>query len=248
MRRQYTINSKHCHFQISENGVFHDIHDLMQLVSIPAHAQDAVIDRWRDKLTSVKSRNEHGYENHLVIQESLVLDFLSSALKTHQGASITNAKNLFHRIINERLDAIVGNSSHHSLPKDPTARRQALEHSKKAFLSIKNLMNKFENEGGLTKDQIKQWKKIKTLLPDTRRSINERAFYALLVLIEPIWPSEPLPSAISAERALHFSLSIFIEIIRSDLMENTQKPIFLQKAFLRFDKYQKDKKSESPEP
>lgn len=256
MRRHYTINSTICHFHENTHGILHEVDDLLSLINLPASARATLTDKWRGKLLSVsdleKSINSTSPEQYLAITENLLFAFLSDAQAQHPERTLTDIKALFSKIMQERLDAIVENDSPHQTHSEPGARSAMLKASRATFLTAYYHMNRYEKQRALSPNGANEWHRIKSLLPDKSQVINERHLYALLALIAPIWPENQAYTLTTvAEKIVHVTLHILIEIIKSDSMTKAEKPRFFQEATSQIGQRHEQMKnfdSDQPEP
>lgn len=250
MRRSYEINSKKCHFYEGDNEISHDVSDLFDLLSIPVEAQGAVLYQWKGRITTYVDEGGEGKVIYLIPERDLKA-FLKSAIAASPEKTIVNATSLLAKITQGRLDSIVGNDSPQLTHSDPTVRSAMLKASKNGFTGFYNDMDVYAKNKMLSPEQIKEWGRIKSLLPDRSGVINDRHLYALIMLIAPIWPGPKHVRPQTADRNYLIIQTVLLNVYKSDGFSKSEKALMLQEVLRQIGQGAQAKgklKNDQPEP
>ena len=250
MRRSYEINSKKCHFYEGDNEISHDVSDIFDLLSIPVEAQGAVLYQWKGRITTYVDEGGEGKVIYLIPELDLKA-FLKSAIAASPEKTIVNATSLLAKITQERLDSIVGNDSPQLSHSDPAVRSAMLKASRNGFISFYDDMEVYANNKLLSPEQIKEWSRIKNLLPDRKGAINDRHLYALIMLIAPIWPDPKNARQYAFDNNYLIIQTILLNVYKFDGFSKSQKALMLQEVVRQIgqrDQAKGELKNDQPEP
>ncbi len=232
MRNSYQINFKKCNFYVGDYGVFHSASDLFGFLSISPEASGVIVDQWRSKITKCPVGWGWGLEDYLVPEECL-LGFLKDIIAASPEETIVSAESLLGKIIQERLDAIVGNDTPHITHENLAVRRSMQEFSKQGYFGFYSCMDNYQGLNLLNPEQAAEWRRIKKILPDKSGAINDRHLVALVMLIAPIYPDL---KSVKLPEPLRYCFTLqdtFLEVCKMDSLSRTQKALLIQEALRR---------------
>ena len=250
MRRSYMLNSKKCHFFEGNDEVHHDVEDLLDLLNMPQEARKEVLGRWLWALG--ECRHVSDVEKvWLMLPERYLRAFLQDAIVTLGDNITVNEHSLFKRIIQERLDAIVGNYTPHMTHRDQVVRADMREKARNFFAGVYEAMDSFASAGALSPDHLAEWERVKKLFPAGSVSINDRFLFGLIILVAPIWPRS-INVKVNPDLMVAYALqTAFIDICSLDGFTNTQKALFIQRGLLNSGlkhKAKHNREDDQPEP
>lgn len=249
MRNSYQINFQPCKFYVGSYEIFHSVSDLCDLFNITPEARGVIVDQWLDKIKECPIEWGWGGEDYLIPEQCLA-GFLQDVIAASPEQTIVSAESILGKIIQERLDAIVGNDTPHITHENLAVRKAMQEYSKRIYRSIYTYMDYLQRVNLFSPEQDAEWSRIKRIIPDSSGAINDRHLVALLMLIAPIYPdinSINLPIIV---RSMTLGHQQFLYLCRKDRVSRTKKALLVQETLYRFGLLHANKNhmGDQPEP
>lgn len=126
-----------------------------------------------------------------------------------------------------------------------------LKASRNGFISFYDDMEVYAKNKLLSPEQIKEWSRIKNLLPDRKGAINDRHLYALIMLIAPIWPDPKNARQYAFDNNYLIIQTILLNVYKLDGFSKSQKALMLQEVVRQIgqrDQAKGELKNDQPEP
>lgn len=231
MRNSYQINFQPCKFYVGSYEIFHSVSDLCDLFNITPEARGVIVDQWLDKIKECPI-GWGGGEDYLIPEQCLA-GFLQDVIAASPEQTIVSAESILGKIIQERLDAIVGNDTPHITHENLAVRKAMQEYSKQVYLGLYLCMEFYRMIKLLSAEQAVEWSRIKNIIPDNSGVINDRHLVALMMLIAPIYPDPKNSNLPMLFREISTDHQKLLKLCKIDRASRTKKALLIQETLYR---------------